>query len=37
MNAVAGFEGLRFFTTPWTVLVSAVLVAATLLVAAITW
>jgi uncharacterized membrane protein len=37
MNALQGFEGLRFFTTPWTLLVSGVLVAAAVLVAVVTW
>lgn len=37
MNTLQGFEGLRFFTTPWTLAVSALLVTAALLVAIITW
>jgi hypothetical protein len=37
MNTLQGFEGLRFFTTPWTILVAGVLVVAALLVAVITW
>jgi hypothetical protein len=37
MIAATGFEGLRFFTTPWTILISAVLVAATVVVAFLTW
>jgi hypothetical protein len=37
MIAATGFEGLRFFTTPWTILISAVLVAAVAVVAFLTW
>ncbi|MFM7135573.1 MAG: hypothetical protein ACKO1M_00685 [Planctomycetota bacterium] len=37
MIAATGFEGLRFFTTPWTILISAVLVAAVVVVAFLTW
>jgi len=37
MSTATSFEGLRFFTTPWTVLLSAVLVLATAAVAFITW
>jgi len=37
MIAAIGFEGLRFFTTPWTILISAALVAATVVVAMLTW
>jgi hypothetical protein len=37
MIAATGFEGLRFFTTPWTILISAALVAATVVVAFLTW
>jgi hypothetical protein len=37
MNGSAGFEGLRFFTTPWTILISLALVAATVVVAFLTW
>ena len=37
MIAATGFEGLRFFTTPWTILISAALVAAVVVVAFLTW
>jgi hypothetical protein len=37
MIAAIGFEGLRFFTTPWTILISTALVAATVVVAMLTW
>jgi len=37
MIAATGFEGLRFFTTPWTILISATLVAAVVVVAFLTW
>jgi hypothetical protein len=37
MIAATGFEGLRFFTTPWTILISTALVAATVVVAFLTW
>jgi uncharacterized membrane protein len=37
MIAATGFEGLRFFTTPWTILISTILVAATVVVAFLTW
>ncbi|MFM1904441.1 MAG: hypothetical protein RLZZ440_2341, partial [Planctomycetota bacterium] len=37
MNPLPGFEGLRFFTTPWTAAVSVALVVAALVVAVITW
>ncbi len=37
MTGLPAFEGLRFFTTPWTIVLSAALVLAALVVAAITW
>jgi hypothetical protein len=37
MNAVGGFAGLRFFTTPWTLAIAAILVVATAIVAFLTW
>ena len=37
MIAATGFEGLRFFTTPWTILISVALVAAVVVVAFLTW
>jgi len=40
MNAIsdpAAFAGLRFFTTPWTLGISALLVVATVVVAVLTW
>ena len=37
MSGLLNFEGLRFFTTPWTVLASAALVAAAVAVAFLTW
>jgi len=37
MNTVTSFEGLRFFTTPWTVGLSVALVLAVATVAALTW
>ena len=37
MSAASGLEGLRFFTTPWTLVISALLVAATVIVALLTW
>jgi uncharacterized membrane protein len=37
VNTITSFEGLRFFTTPWTILISAALFLATLTVAFLTW
>jgi hypothetical protein len=37
MIAATGFEGLRFFTTPWTILISVALLAAVVVVAFLTW
>jgi uncharacterized membrane protein len=37
MNPLTGFEGLRFFTTPWTLSLSVALLVATMMVAAVTW
>lgn len=37
MIAATAFEGLRFFTTPWTILISVALVAAVVVVAFLTW
>lgn len=37
MNAVSGLDGLRFFTTPWTLAISALLVAAAGIVGFVTW
>ncbi|MFM8414713.1 MAG: hypothetical protein ACKOCX_08315 [Planctomycetota bacterium] len=37
MTAASSLEGLRFFTTPWTLAISTLLVVATVIVALLTW